>query len=169
MRRFQRGPGCPAVLLHRFIQPQSFLLSCWRTWSFFAHSAESQTFPYFGDRKNTELKSKQRFPHFNKWQQKFPTCSSFSSHSKSGFKQLKTIFNLAFASGGGWVQLGVLPCIWIRAEVAHRKASLSTYLVPGLGRLLQLRLECGVLSVHISFSVWLCLHGGCRVMGVLTW
>lgn len=38
------------------------------------------------------------------------------------------------------------------------KASLSTYLVPGLGRLLQLRLECGVLSVHISFSVWLCLH-----------
>ena len=118
--------------------------------------AESQTFPYFGDEKNTELKSKQR--HFNKWHRSslhVPVLTATPKVVSSNWRPSSIwLLHLGVVGAAGCSPLYLDKGRgWLIG-----KASLSTYLVPGLGRLIQLRLEWWVLSVHMSFSVWLCLH-----------
>lgn len=139
-----------SVLLHRFIQPQSFLLSCWRTWSFFAHSSWITDISIFWWWKEHRAKSKQR--HFNKWHRSSLHVPVLTATPKSGFKQFEDHLQFGFCIWG-WVGAAVLPLHWIRAEGAHRKGFFIHLSGPWTGKTSQLRLECGVLSVYISFCV----------------
>lgn len=134
--------------------------------------AGSQTFPYFGDEKSTELKSKKR--HCNKWHRSsihVPVLTATPKVVSSNWR-LSSIWLLHLGVGVcSWV---FLPCVWMRAE----GGSSERLLYPLIWYLdWEDSYSWGwndgdFLFTYLSLCCCVCmfsLYGGCRVMGVLTW
>ena len=123
--------------------------------------AGSWAFPYCSDEKSTELKSKKRY--FNKWHRSsiyVPIlCSCVTAHSKSGFNSNSLHFGSHI-----WEWVGPAGCSSLGSLIPWCsdggrgwliwKTSSSTYLVPGLGRVKQLRLEWLGLLRYLLLSLY---------------